>query len=96
MHQVIVSFERLISRFEHLFSVMEMKHAIAAILGLAFIYLCYLVIYGYFFCPTRHLPGPFLTRFTRGQYYFLLFGGEVSINVHKLPQKYGLASYDMS
>jgi hypothetical protein len=89
-------FEHVISGSERVFSFMEANHAISVMLGLSVIYLCYLVVYGYCFCPTRHLPGPFLTRFTRAQYYFLLFGGEVSINVHKLHQKYGLSSYDKS
>jgi ABC-type multidrug transport system permease subunit len=69
--------------------VMGYSRILTGILAAVIIYLCYLVIYGYFLCPTRHIPGPFLTRFTRAQYYFLLFGGSVSINVHKLHQKYG-------
>jgi ABC-type multidrug transport system permease subunit len=88
---VTFAFQRFRIRLEGVTSILGMSysHILTAILAAVVIYLCYLVIYGYFLCPTRHIPGPFLTRFTRAQYYFLLFGGSVSIKVHKLHQKYG-------
>ena len=58
-------------------------------LSLILAYLIYLFIYGLFICPTRHIPGPFVTRFTRLYYDFCLLGGNLSKNVHRLHGKYG-------
>ena len=63
--------------------------AVAPIVGFVAAYLVYLLIYGYFLCPTRHIPGPFLTRFSSAPYYFLLIGGKGSMKTHALHQKYG-------
>jgi hypothetical protein len=64
-------------------------NAFTVYLGLVALYLGYLLIYGFFLCPTRHIPGPFLTRFTYGPYYILLFGGKGCMQTHTLHEKYG-------
>ena len=64
------------------------------ILGLLIAYLVYLVVYGLFICPTRHLPGPFLTRF--GEAYFLSFviRGITSAGVASLHKRYGFPAVE--
>jgi hypothetical protein len=52
-------------------------------------YLGYLLYYAFLVCPTRHIPGPFLTRFTYAPYYFLLFRGRACMDTMALHQKYG-------
>jgi len=52
-------------------------------------YLGYLLYYGFFVCPTRHIPGPFLTRFSYAPYYFLLFRGRGCMDTMALHAKYG-------
>ena len=58
---------------------------------LLFAYLSYNIIYGFFFCPTRHLPGPFVSRF--GQQYLLwhLVRGNVSADISQLHERYGIS-----
>ena len=69
----------------------EKYHVTGVALVLSFLaaYLVYLLIYGLFLCPTRHIPGPFLTRFSTGPYYALLMGGKGCMQTHALHQKYG-------
>jgi hypothetical protein len=59
------------------------------IIGLIGLYVGYLLYYGFFVCPTRHIPGPFVTRFTYARYYFLLFRGKGCMETLSLHQKYG-------
>src|SRR5579859_2502527 len=53
------------------------------------LYFIYTLVYGLFICPTRHIPGQFITRFTSIPYYILLFGGKGGEKVCALHQKYG-------
>jgi hypothetical protein len=53
------------------------------------LYLLYIVIYGLFLCPTRHIPGPFLTRFSGIPFALNLTSGEVSARIHQQHEKYG-------
>ena len=68
------------------------------LLALVFLgsYLGYLVYYGYFVCPTRHIPGPFLTRFSYAPYYFLLFRGRGCMDTMTLHAKYGTLPWTFS
>jgi cytochrome P450 len=52
-------------------------------------YAVYVVIYGLFVCPTRHLPGPFITRFSQIPHLLLVFGGTHCIDIRKLHDRYG-------
>jgi len=52
-------------------------------------YLVYVVCYGLFICPTRHLPGPFITRFSQIPHLVLIFGGTHCLDIRKLHDKYG-------
>ena len=56
-------------------------------------YLIYVLIQGLFSCPTRHLPGPFISRFTRIPNIFNMFGGTHCMDVEKLHQKYGTKAF---
>jgi hypothetical protein len=47
----------------------------SAALVLCGAYLLYILIYGLFLCPTRHIPGPFFTRFTSIYPIYLQFCG---------------------
>jgi hypothetical protein len=58
-------------------------------LGLFGIYFSYTVFYGLFLCPTRHIPGPFLTRFSYWPYNVLLFRGQGCMETRALHEKYG-------
>lgn len=51
--------------------------------------LTYYLIYGFFFCPTGHIPGPFLTRFTNFHLYYLIFRGYSASSILELHEKYG-------
>jgi len=52
-------------------------------------YSLYIVFYGLFLCPTRHIPGPFFTRFTNLYPFYLTFSGDGLERVRRLHQKYG-------
>jgi hypothetical protein len=52
-------------------------------------YFLYCILYGLFLCPTRHLPGPFLTRFTEIPFAINLTSGEVSKRIHRQHEIYG-------
>lgn len=58
-------------------------------IGIVGAYLLYCLAYGLFFCPTRHIPGPLLTRFSKVYFIRLLFKGALSPDMHRLHQKYG-------
>ena len=62
-------------------------------LGLTFallgIYVFYLLIYGLFFCPLRHIPGPFLTRFGNAYWQYTLVAGSVTADLAALHKKHG-------
>ena len=64
-------------------------NATTILVGCIALYLTYTLIYGLFLCPTRHLPGPFITRFSYIPYYILVFGGKGGENTCALHQKYG-------
>jgi hypothetical protein len=66
-------------------------NVITILLGLGCFYLLYILIYGLFFCPTHHIPGPFLSRFGMAYYHSIFFGGSVSMTVYELHKKYGNA-----
>jgi len=57
--------------------------------GLLGAFLIYYLAYGLFFGPTRHIPGPFVTRFSKVPFYCLLFSGTLSADIHDLHKKYG-------
>lgn len=61
--------------------------AISLLIG----YLSYLLVYGLFFCPTRHIPGPVLTRFGQAYWRYILMAGSVSTEIHRLHLKYGFS-----
>lgn len=79
------------TQYSNVSSVWLSRHVnpIAVILGLLGLYFAYVLIYGFFLCPSRHIPGPLLTRFGKWYYYRVLFGGSVSADIHKLHIKYG-------
>lgn len=52
-------------------------------------YFLYCIFYGLFLCPTRHLPGPFLTCFTGIPFAINLTSGEVSKRIHRQHEIYG-------
>lgn len=60
-----------------------------ACLGLTGIYVIYLLIYGFFLSPTRHLPGPFLSRFGPFYFFYCLFRGFLATDLVALHQRYG-------
>ena len=60
--------------------------------GLIVGYFTYFVAYGLFFCPTRHIPGPIITRFTAKYFHYLFFGGSISTIILELHKKYGSIS----
>jgi hypothetical protein len=53
------------------------------------VWFIYRVIYGLFFSPARHIPGPFLTRFGDLYFYVLALRGSLSSDIHKLHKIYG-------
>jgi len=59
-------------------------------------YFLYCMIYGLFLCPTRHLPGPFLTRFTSIPFAINLASGEVSKRIHHQHEIYGMQFFNKS
>ena len=69
----------------------SVKGLITTSIGLAVgVYVAYIVIYGLYFCPTRHIPGPILTRFTSIPFNILQLSGQQAFSIHKQHQKYGL------
>ena len=52
-------------------------------------YLAYILVYGLFLCPTRHIPGPLITRFTGRYFHYLFLGGSMSTIILELHKKYG-------
>jgi hypothetical protein len=52
-------------------------------------YLTYILVYGLFVCPTRHIPGHFLSRFGQVYWRYLLLAGSVSVDIRALHLKYG-------
>ena len=54
-------------------------------------YLFYTFIYGLFLCPTRHIPGPFITQFTSIPYTLQLLGQTNCTDIQSLHEKYGLS-----
>jgi hypothetical protein len=66
-------------------------NALTIVLGLFCLYLLYILIYGIFLCPTRHIPGPFVARFGTAYYQALFFGGSISLTIHELHKKYGMS-----
>src|SRR6266496_5096706 len=55
-------------------------------------YVVYILVYGLFFCPTRHIPGQLITRFTGRYFHYLLLGGSISTIIIELHKKYGAAT----
>src|SRR2546429_7451938 len=71
---------RLNSTMETLHGIVTSRiHFPISALGLTFallgIYVFYLLIYGLFFCPLRHIPGPFLTLFGNAYWQYTLVAG---------------------
>jgi hypothetical protein len=52
-------------------------------------YITYVLVYGLFLCPTRHIPGPILTRFTALYFQYLFFGGSMSTIILEQHKIYG-------
>lgn len=71
-------------------------NTMALILVCIALYFIYILIYGLLLCPTRHIPGPFITRFTSIPYYILMFGGKGGENVCALHRKYGTSALHLS
>jgi len=67
----------------------ETKYLIIGLLGLIVIPLLYALVYAFVFSPTRHIPGPFLSRFGKLYLTRLAFKGTLSVEIYKLHQKYG-------
>ena len=66
------------------------KENIAGILfGLVGAYVLYVLIYGIFFSPTRHIPGPLLTRFSSLPYIVLRLSGKLAFEIFDQHKKYG-------
>ena len=59
-------------------------------LALSGVYLVYWLVYGLFLCPTRHIPGPVLTRFSKFYFFRLLLRGTLSADIYELHKKYGI------
>jgi len=59
-------------------------------LGFLLVCLLYFILYGLFLCPTRHLPGPFITRFTKIYWLKIFFGGSIGSDILSLHRKYGI------
>ena len=51
--------------------------------------LLYILIYGILINPTRHIPGPIITRFTTLYFYYRLLSGSFGLELIKLHEKYG-------
>ena len=51
--------------------------------------LVYILINGILINPTRHIPGPFITRFTTLYFYYRLLSGSLGLELIKLHEKYG-------
>lgn len=62
----------------------------AVALAVLCLYTFYFTIYGLFLCPTRHLPGPFITRFTKIYWLKVFFGGSIGSDILALHRKYGI------
>src|SRR5436190_17272390 len=58
-------------------------------------YLAYIIAYGLFFCPTRHIPGPLITGFTGKYFHYLFFGGSMSTIILEQHKKYGCTSFSV-
>lgn len=58
-------------------------------LSLTGVYVIYLLIYGFFLSPTRHVPGPFLSRFGPFYFFYRLFRGFLATDLVALHQRYG-------
>jgi hypothetical protein len=85
-------FTKYIEQFSKAFSEMTFSlDAIRVLSVLGIMYLSYVVVYGLFFCPTRHLPGPFVSRFSYAYYYYILFGGSISADIAALHKRYGIS-----
>jgi len=68
-------------------------NVLSLLLGLFGLYILYLIIYGFFLCPTRHIPGPFLTRFASKYVDALIMGGTLSMTIHELHKKHGMSLF---
>jgi hypothetical protein len=77
MDKITPTFEWLSSEFSPIRAVYPVD-GLSIILGLFGLYLLYILIYGLFFCRTRHIPGPFLARFGTAYYQVLFFRGSMS------------------
>jgi hypothetical protein len=88
--------DRVVSTFKWIWSelngVWATYHcnALTIVLGVFCLYLIYILIFGLFLCPTRHIPGPFLARFGTAYDHALFFGGSMSMKVYELHKKYGM------
>jgi len=91
MDRVILTFEWIWSELNDIQTTYHFSPLII-VLGLFCLYLLYILIYGIFLCPTRHIPGPFVTRFGTAYNRSLFFGGSISLTVHELHKKYGMPS----
>jgi hypothetical protein len=88
MNRFILTFEWIWSQLSVVQATYHLN-ALSIVLGSFCLYLLYILVYGIFLCPTSHIPGPFLARFSSAYYYALLFGGSISFTVHELHKKYG-------
>lgn len=57
-------------------------------------YLIRVIVYGLFLCSTRHIPGPFITRFTNLKQLYHLLSGSQAFEIHTQHEKYGTPSFD--
>ena len=83
-------FDRLVAWSRATLSTESRTMMIAVVISILIcFYLVYTVIYGLFLCPTRHIPGPFITRFSRIPYTIQLLGNSNCIDIQSLHDKYG-------
>jgi len=52
-------------------------------------FLLYLLIYGLFLSPTRHIPGPLITRFSSAWFLYRILRGYFASDVVNLHRRYG-------
>jgi len=86
MNTTVITASKLASEAKALFDNTSTFLLVVDAIG---VYLLYVLVYGLFLCPTRHLPGPFLTRFSGIPFALNLTSGEVSARIHRQHEKYG-------
>lgn len=91
MDRITAAHQWILNHWNDVANVQAIYHVnlVTLIFGSICAYFAYILIYGFFFCPARHIPGPFLTRFGKWHYYALFLRGSISADIHELHKKYG-------